>query len=120
MYADGYNDEQASVELALQEIDKPHIEKFKTAIHSKHRLSYKTKTKAYRINIRSRQLCKALTKYGCSNHKSYTMDIPSGIPHMLISHFIRGYFVFILRKRETVKQDVLLLLRQAKNSQIIL
>lgn len=92
LYADGYNDEQASVELALQEIDKPHIEKFKTAIHSKHRLSYKTKTKAYRINIRSRQLCKALTKYGCSNHKSYTMDIPSGIPHMLISHFIRGYF----------------------------
>ena len=92
LYADGYNNEDGKIELALQKEDLSHIEKFKKAIQSKHKISYKPKVQAYRISINSKSMSKALAYHGCVNHKSYVMDIPMTISSQYLSHFIRGYF----------------------------
>lgn len=108
LYADGYNSEDGKIELALQKEDLSHIEKFKKAIQSKHKISYKPKVQAYRISINSKSMSKALAYHGCVNHKSYIMDIPTTIEDKYLPHFIRGYFdgdgCFYIRRKNSYQQ----------------
>jgi hypothetical protein len=94
LFADGYNDTiRHAVELCLQDADKSHIEKFKNAIQSKHKISKRT-IKGFinwRIYFRSKQISTSLHKYGCVKNKSFIMKFPL-INKKLIPHFIRGYF----------------------------
>lgn len=97
--ADGYVKDNI-IELALAEIDKKHVENFKTSIKSQHALSKKTskindKTfYSYRISIRDKQMANDLRSYGLTNNKSYDAYIPSEIqiPNNLFRHYIRGMF----------------------------
>lgn len=99
MYADGYIDEEHNgFELCLK--DKEHIEKFKTALQSKHTISKKTiivndKTcEAYRLNIRDKQIVKSLVKQGCFQAKSFNIKFPTEeqVPKKFLKDFIRGFF----------------------------
>lgn len=97
--ADGYLSDNDYLELCLAEIDKKHIEKFKSDIKSKHKISLK-KTKlngktfnAYRIAIKDSQIANNLRDLGFNNHKSYSAYIPfNKIPDNLMNHYIRGLF----------------------------
>lgn len=96
--ADGYVKDN-KIELALAEIDKEHVEKFKAAIKSKHTISKKTSNlndkifHSYRINIKDSQIANDLKSYGLTNTKSYDAHIPSEkIPSNLFRHYIRGLF----------------------------
>ena len=96
--ADGYVKDN-SIELALAEKDKKHVENFKIAIKSQHTISKKTSKMnnktfyAYRINIKDKQMANDLRSYGLTNNKSYDAHIPSEkIPSNLFRHYIRGLF----------------------------
>jgi hypothetical protein len=82
------------IELALAEKDLNHLEKFKNFLMSSKNIEYRESTKAYRISIYSKKMCKDLIKLGCVPKKSLTLVFPNEkqIPKPLIIHFIRGYF----------------------------
>lgn len=99
--ADGYisEDNKHVIELALKESDKNHIEKFKKALDSQHKIGKKQvslnnkKYIAYRINIRDKKLNNDLRLLGLTSNKSYDSNIPFDyIPKHLINHYIRGLF----------------------------
>lgn len=99
MYADGYvNEKSNTIELCLK--DKEHIEKFKSTLNSKHKISKRTIKKfentyeAYRISITDKQLANSLVQNGCFQAKSYNIKFPTEkqVPKHLIRHFIRGFF----------------------------
>lgn len=101
MFADGYVDNKNGFELILCKEDYEHIKKFKKAIKSKHKIGLKNiklndkKFKAYRINIKDKNIHDKLIEYGCVNKKSLIVDFPDINIFKninLISHFIRGYF----------------------------
>lgn len=97
--ANGYANDN-SIELALAEKDKKHVENFKIAIKSQHTISKKTfkinniTINVYRINIKDKQMANDLRSYGLINNKSYDAFIPSEnqIPNNLFRHYIRGIF----------------------------
>lgn len=93
IYADGYvNNRQ--IELTLKESDYEHIKKFKSFMHSEHKISYKKSVKAYRITICSPKIANDLTRLGCFQCKSLTLKFPTEeqVPKHLIHHFMRGYY----------------------------
>ena len=93
LYADGYNSGK-SIELCLQEQDKNHLEQFKNAIESKHKISIKEQNDfvSYRISIQSRTICNALSHYGCIPNKTYNGKWIKNIDLKFIPDFVRGYF----------------------------
>jgi hypothetical protein len=97
MYADGYVGKNNKVELTLQYSDLDHLNKFKKALMSKHKIGKKEillnnkRFTACRIHIKSTQLATDLIKYGCFNNKGLIIRFPE-LQSNLISHFIRGYF----------------------------
>ena len=94
LYADGYISKNTNnVELALQEKDKEHLEKFKKFLNTKNKICYRPKTNSYRIMINNKQLHESLVKQGCFNCKSLTMKFPTEnqVPSYLLKHFVRGY-----------------------------
>lgn len=93
LYADGYVNNKG-VELTLKESDYEHIVKFKSFMHSEHKISYKKSTKSYRIAICSEKIASDLNKLGCTQCKSLTLKFPTEeqVPKELIHHFMRGYF----------------------------
>ena len=93
--ADGsVGSKEDKVELGLAEKDLEHIKKFKSFMQIKNKISYRPKTKSYRISFRSEKCKKDLIKKGCVPKKSLILDFPNDeqVPGDLIRHFIRGYF----------------------------
>lgn len=98
LYADGsVSSTRNSFELALQEQDLSHIEKFRTFLCSTHKILKRTihangkDFTAYRIAIRDAQIHDDLIRHGCVPKKSLNIGFPE-IPQYLIRHFIRGFF----------------------------
>lgn len=97
LYADGYVGNDNRIELCLKESDKKHIEKFKNAIKSEHKISIKKNILqgkefiSYRIVIRDELMNKSLKALGCINNKSLVCEFPL-IKDELLIDFIRGYF----------------------------
>lgn len=95
LYADGsVGSKEDKIELGLAEKDLEHIKKFKSFMQIKNKISYRPKTKSYRISFRSEKCKKDLIKKGCVPKKSLVLVFPSEeqVPNNLIRHFIRGYF----------------------------
>lgn len=94
LYADGYVNNQRGVELSLKESDLNHLEKFKLFLNTDSVITYKKELKAYSLKIYSVKLSRDLTKLGCHQNKSLTLEFPTEeqVPRHLIHHFMRGYF----------------------------
>ena len=95
LYADGsVGSKEDKIELGLAEKDLKHIEKFKTFMNINNKISYREKTKSYRISFRSAQCKQDLINKGCVPKKSLILNFPNEnqVPKYLIRHFIRGYF----------------------------
>jgi DNA-binding transcriptional regulator WhiA len=96
LYADGYVSQRGSIELCLK--DKDHVEKFKNAIHSEHKISKKNVTLKgktfveYKISIRDSKIVSDLEKYECFSNKTFTIECPQLDSLELYRHFVRGYF----------------------------
>ena len=97
MYADGYVGLKNEIELTLQIRDANHIQKFKKALQSEHKIGTKTikfngkEFKAKRISIKDPQLVNDLIKWGCTNSKSLTIEMPDLPSKEAYRHFVRGY-----------------------------
>lgn len=100
-FADGYIDKDTGFELVLCEKDYNHIKKFKSALKSKHKIGLKNikldnkNFKAYRLNIKDKNIHDKLIEYGCVNNKSLVVEFPNiniFKKKKLIKDFIRGYF----------------------------
>lgn len=97
MYADG-SVYQNKVQFRLKSSDGYHIEKFKKAIESEHKMFYyknpKTKVESIGLIFRSPKMVDDLIKLGCVKRKSLIIKGPNEeqVPINLINHFIRGYF----------------------------
>ena len=86
-----------TLEIALQEGDKSHLEKFRDCLHSDvpiHEKTIRKKYKASRIRINCTSFCKDLIGLGCVPNKSLILEFPTDeiVPEHLLRHFIRGYF----------------------------
>ena len=94
LYADGYVKENEKIELGLKESDLDHIKKFKNFLGSNHPIEYRKDTKSYRFSIYSKKIAQDLTKLGCHQAKSLTLNFPTEeqVPKHLLHHFLRGYF----------------------------
>lgn len=82
------------VEVTLAEKDKNHLEKLKSFLDYKGKISYREKQKAYRLAFNSVKMHQDLNNLGCTPVKSLTLEFPSEekVPQEFIPHFIRGYF----------------------------
>ena len=95
LYADGsVGSKEDKLELGLAEKDLKHIEKFKTFMNINNKISYREKTKSYRMSFRSAKCKQDLINKGCVPKKSLILNFPNEnqVPKYLIRHFIRGYF----------------------------
>jgi DNA-binding transcriptional regulator WhiA len=96
--ADGSIGNNNDIELALKYDDKDHVEKFKKALNSKHKIGEKTINlngkvfKAARIVMRDTKLHDDLCKYGVCSNKSFITRFPFEIPKEFYKDFLRGYF----------------------------
>lgn len=97
--ADGYIKGTGSIELGLAEIDKEHINKFKEALGSEHKITKKETNLndksyiSYRISFKDKIMTQDLMKYGLNPNKSYEAYIPKDfIEDKYIRHYIRGLF----------------------------
>ena len=95
LYADGsVGSKEDKIELGLAEKDLKHIEKFRDFMNITNKISYREKTKSYRMSFRSAKCKQDLIDKGCIPKKSLILDFPNKnqVPKHLIRHFIRGYF----------------------------
>ena len=106
MYADGYitkHKNRLTMGLNLHESDSSHVELFKKALQSQHKIGHYLNTTGYAgsagspycaIHIVDDQLVNDLQNKGVVFRKSRILTFPSNdiVPDALIHHFIRGYF----------------------------
>ena len=95
LYADGsVGSKEDKIELGLAKKDLKHIEKFRDFMNITNKISYREKTKSYRMSFRSAKCKQDLIDKGCIPKKSLILDFPNEnqVPKHLIRHFIRGYF----------------------------
>ena len=95
LYADGsVSSKEDKIELGLAEKDLRHIEKFRDFMGISNKISYRDKTRSYRMSFRSEKCKQDLINKGCTPKKSLILDFPTEnqVPKELIRHFIRGYF----------------------------
>lgn len=102
IYADGSityspddNKTRYILEIGLAEKDKEHIEKFIFFIGSHCKITYREKTKSYRVIISSKEMIINLHNLGIIKNKTYINNIEklwSNIPKEFQKDFIRGYF----------------------------
>lgn len=90
LYADGYNGD--TLEVALKESDKEHLEKFKRFLRSDIPIAHRSKTKAVRFSMKSKYLQSRLRELGVIRNKSLILTFPKFLREDLTRHFIRGYF----------------------------
>lgn len=91
--ADGYISRKNScIELTLQESDYDHIDKFKTAIKSKHKIGKRhiKESIAYRINIRDSKMANDIAEKTFIEQKSFDAFIYKDLDKNLLKHYIRG------------------------------
>jgi hypothetical protein len=104
LYADGYIRERktgCSLEMKLSVKDKDHLELFRKAIGSNHKIvdgvnEVKSKGKIISshmssLAIYSTQLVKSIKLQGIHSRKTFTIEFPK-LNQNLVHHFIRGYF----------------------------
>lgn len=91
LYADGYNKENGSVQLALKADDVDHLNKFKEFLEYTGVL-YKHKTNgSYSLQVHSKQMSADLLRHGVMRRKTFICKFPD-LKKELVPHFIRGYF----------------------------
>ncbi len=78
--------------MCVEGKDVQHLEKFKRAINSDHKLYCYKKRNSYELSIFSKKVFLDLIKYNITPKKSLTLEYPSNLPRELDRHFIRGYF----------------------------
>lgn len=106
LYADGYNNEKEGIVSLTQ--CKKHIQilhdfqKF-LKTNSPVRLNAEAKEnviingalsnrqESYKLSVTSKQLSQNLSKHGCGQNKTFTIQFPN-ISQLYIRHFVRGYF----------------------------
>lgn len=96
LMADGYNHETKScVVLRLNNCDREILEKFKLFLKTDapiYEFKSRDTNKTYcELNICSLEFSQSLSKIGCIQGKTYTLEFPN-IDESLYNHFIRGYF----------------------------
>jgi intein-encoded DNA endonuclease-like protein len=104
LYADGYIRERKSgnsLEMKLSIKDKHHLELFRDAIGSNHKIIDRFNKVKYNGGISishmsslamySTKLVKSIKSQGFHSRKTFTIDLPN-IGEDFIHHFIRGYF----------------------------
>lgn len=101
LYADGYvDDNKHSISLSLKEVDKEHVERFRSflcldlkKIHKKIKTVKQKKYIGYEFAFNSVKAVKRLEECGCGNNKTFSLSFPSEtiLPKELRFHFIRGY-----------------------------
>ena len=104
LFADGYIRERKngnSLELKLGIKDKSHLELFKKAIKSEHKIVEGHNKVKYKggisishlcsLSIYSNKLVESMKLQGIHSRKTYTIEKPS-VPKNLMRHFIRGFF----------------------------
>jgi len=100
MYADGYiilsKNGQKSIGISLSSKDKDHLYKFKSFLNSEHPVNDYVNNcgdKYSRLLITSDRMFDDLSKLGCTESKTFTIEYPCDlVPLRLMNHFIRGYF----------------------------
>ena len=90
--ADGYvRGNQVAIHLA--EIDRAHIEKFRSAIGAENPIMFKENggvNKSVAINICSDEMAFALKSHGVVEGKTYTLKPATTVPEHLLRHYWRG------------------------------
>lgn len=92
--ADGCIKDSGTLSICLNYDDTNHIEKFKQAVGSSHKISSNTE-KYYRseINFRNQQITRDLKEnFNIVPRKTHIYTPPSCIPDDKVKHFMRGYF----------------------------
>ena len=99
LYADGYiNEDGHGLELSVSKRDHAHLVQFKKDIGAQQTISLKKvvlKGKEFlasRISIKDQSLVNALVKHGCSQAKTFDIEMPQLKSKELYRHFIRGFF----------------------------
>lgn len=101
IYADGYITKGKILGIRISDIDKEHLEKFKTYIESNHPIHSYNSTNGYNVGRKFCQI-ELNSEYNISNivdkgvkpRKSKILTFPNEdiLPKDLTRHFIRGYF----------------------------
>ncbi len=78
--------------IILNEKDKTHLERFKKAINSNHKLYQQKNRNQYGISINSPKMFDDLVNNGIVPRKSKILRYPPTIPDEYNKDFIRGYF----------------------------
>lgn len=95
-YADAYNNEKLGrLVIELAEQDKQHLDKCASFFgHPRppfKQLKNQGKYIAYRLELNSKHLTRALKEKGCHQTKSFNITFPN-LHNDLAPHFVRGYF----------------------------
>lgn len=95
-FADAYNNEKLGrVVIELAEKDRSHLTKCANFFGNPRTPFLQNKNHgkyvAYRLELNSRHLSRALTHLGCGQRKSFTIKFPI-LEKNLLPHFVRGYF----------------------------
>ena len=91
LYADGsVGSKEDKIELGLAEKDLKHIEKFRDFMNITNKISYRERTKSYRMSFRSIQCKQDLINKGCVPKKSLILNFPNEnqVTKLLIRHLI--------------------------------
>lgn len=80
-----------TVSLALKEADIGHVQAFLRFLESDYPISFNQRRRAVGTSIRSPQMVRDLTDWGCTPRKTFTLAWPP-ILEGLAAPFIRGYF----------------------------
>lgn len=94
--ADGCIKRDGTIQLTLCHEDYEHVNKFKHAIDSEHKIkienneSYKSGAKTAVIRFRDKKMVQDLNKLGVCNNKTFNEKPPENLREDLIKHYIRG------------------------------
>lgn len=99
IFADGFQDKQNHIGMALSAKDKPHLEEFKKALNATYEIKvykaasgYKPGAEYARLLCKSKHCCNQLSKLGAIPHKTLQLNFPTYLDDSLKHHFLRGYF----------------------------
>lgn len=99
--ADGYVTEKRygqtrRLAIRLADADRGHLEKFKAAIGSGHKIISVTGSdnseSSCQFSVSSAEMVESLARYGVVPRKSAKQTVPDRIPEGMLAHFYRGYF----------------------------
>ena len=82
--------EFAVLNVALNEKDLRHVEKFKEFMNTNKPIGYIEKYNTYSLTINSKQICDILSNFDAINRKSYNATEKKNIPNELERHYWRG------------------------------